>query len=383
MTKNVLILGAGVYHIPLVQRIQKLGHKAWATSYLTNDPALALADVGKNISSTQLEALEACIEEDKIDAILTTASDWNTFSQAELNARFGFKGVRPLQVNTVSEKFGFNLLLKKLALPHVSTQEVVLSAPLFENYKKLGKHIFKPLKGSGSADVFTTDNVFPKTLEGQRFLAQEYIKGQELGAQALVENGKVIFLALSKKYLVNEVVPLAHVVGTQEVEKYKADVTRQLNMIVNAIDFDCGTINLDIRVNNEVAYIIDLSLRLSGNGLIEAINTCYEVDLFTYHVKQILDEKRSVSVSSCPQFTSSIVYGTVSFLGDLIQLRKKVESQLANAPIEVRDLIWDNVNQSQRFTKSKNRIGHVVLTARSEEVINQVILETKQILGFN
>jgi predicted ATP-grasp superfamily ATP-dependent carboligase len=324
MPKSILVLGAGVYHIPLVQSILKLGHKAIATSFLKNDPALKWASVTKNISSTDVSTLSDLVKNEKIEAIATTASDWNTFSQAELNAQFHLNGVRPVQVHAVSEKLRFNQLLKKLALSHVSSEEVVLRESLFEAYKKQDKHIFKPLKGSGSADVFTTEDEFPQKLIGQKFLAQTFIEGSELGAQAIIENGQVLFLALSQKELVHNVVPFAHILGNQKVTEFEQDIKTQLEQIAAHLDFQSGTMNLDIRQSGSVLYIIDLSLRLSGNGLIEAINESYSVNLFEYHIQQIIEESRKLAPLTKPLLAASVVFGSAKAEKDLSPIRTKI-----------------------------------------------------------
>ncbi len=383
MPRNLLVLGGGVYHIPLVEQIKTLGHKCVATSYLKNDPALSFADVAAQVSSTDVEALERLVVDSEIAAILTTASDWNTFSQAALNEKFAFRGVLPEQVNAVSEKFGFNQLLKKLELPHVLTEEVILTEPFFSTFKNRSKYIFKPVKGSGSADVFTTENNFPSVLTGRTFLVQRYINGAELGGQAMIERGSVAFLALSKKILVNGVVPFAHIVGTEETAPYCAEIQHQLKKIVAEIKLEYGTLNFDVRVENERVFIIDLSLRLSGNGLIEAINESFGVNLFANHIQQIVDGPRELSPHEKPVLAASVVLGTAKAETDLVAIRTKIESLIEDSDIESIALVWDEITQSEAFVKSKNRIGHIIFTAQNQGEIESFIHETKQILGFN
>lgn len=383
MPKNILVLGGGVYHIPLVKKAVELGHKTLAVSFLENDPALKYASASIAISSTDVAALSTLIQSENIDAVITTASDWNTFSQAELNKRFGFIGVQPEQVKAVSEKERFNLLLEKLLLPNPETNEVILSPTVFNDFKRKGKHIFKPEKGSGSADVFTTEAIFPAHLNGQSFLAQTFIEGLEFGGQAIIEKGEVIFVALSRKELINEVVPFAHVIGLPEMDGFTENVKAQLQKIVTEIDFISGTINFDIRENERELYIIDLSLRLSGNGLIEAINESYGINLFDYHIRQVLDEPRFLEFQLKKKIAVSIVLGTAKAEVNLAEIREKITFYLNQTKVEISELVWDDIRESEPFTKSKNRIGHAIFIADSEVELNQLLLKIKTLLGFN
>jgi phosphoribosylaminoimidazole carboxylase (NCAIR synthetase) len=100
----VLVLGGGVYAFPLIQALQQLGCRVLVTSNDPTEPGFALVTDGFSISTTHLEELITLVEKYAVSAVLTTASDWNTFSQAALNDHFAFHGVNRFQVKQVSEK---------------------------------------------------------------------------------------------------------------------------------------------------------------------------------------------------------------------------------------------------------------------------------------
>ena len=55
--RNVLVLGAGVYQVPLIQKAQPEGHRVIAASYRATDLGMAMADEAWVIDTTAKEAL--------------------------------------------------------------------------------------------------------------------------------------------------------------------------------------------------------------------------------------------------------------------------------------------------------------------------------------
>ena len=142
-----LVLGGSVYHISLLKALKKCKIPSIAVSYFENDPALEYADRSLNISSVDLPEIRSLFSQFKIDFVITTASDINTFTQAELNREFGLDGVIPQQVEQVSDKFKFNQLLDKLDLPTPYFKKIELTENILEEFNRFGRVIFKPIKG--------------------------------------------------------------------------------------------------------------------------------------------------------------------------------------------------------------------------------------------
>ena len=123
---KILVLGGGVYHISLVKAIREMKLNCIAVSYFAHDPALQYANASFNISSTDIGALSELINTQKVTHIITTASDINTFTQAELNQNFGFNGVFTSMVKAVSHKPELVSLLHSLKLPTPKTDIIDL-----------------------------------------------------------------------------------------------------------------------------------------------------------------------------------------------------------------------------------------------------------------
>jgi predicted ATP-grasp superfamily ATP-dependent carboligase len=377
----VLVLGAGIYAVPLIKALRRLNRWVVASSYDANEPGFQFAHQKLLVSTTDVPQLKQLILSHEIEAIFTTASDWNTFSQAALNDHFSLNGVNSFQVKQVSEKTTFFDCLQKLNLPVPKTTLVALGPDTLPP-KNFSNFILKPVQGSGSTDVFKNPNHIPESLFGKKYLLQEYIEGKEYGGQAFVENQKIQFLQLSEKYLVNEVVPFAHLLSRKGMEEATFQITNQLDLLVRQLEFESGTVNIDVRFDGQNYYLIDCSLRLSGNNLIDAMNMAFDFNFYDYHCCQILQQERALPQSFKKEYVAAIVLGTATAKEDLKAVQRKVHTTLNETNVAIIELQWDDIQQSKPFVAGKHRIGHVLVQAEDKLQIEILINQLKKDLEF-
>ena len=74
MTK-ILILGSGVYQVPLIRTVQKSEHKALVVGMPGNYPGIGLADEFPPICTTDIRGVRDLAARERIDAVLTCGSD--------------------------------------------------------------------------------------------------------------------------------------------------------------------------------------------------------------------------------------------------------------------------------------------------------------------
>ena len=235
------------------------------------------------------------------------------------------------------------------------------------------------LKGSGSKNIFFSGDSFPKKLEGESFIAQEFIEGIEYGAQAVIENGKVCFIGISRKELVHRCVPFAHCV-IEDCSELESKLNPAIEKICEDLGFKTGTVNLDIRDNGTDLYIIDFSFRLSGNLLIETINNKYNIDLFEYHIQQLLAQPRELIPNPSSKIFKSYILG----LGHNVSIddvRPQILQLLTLSDVNVIELFWDEVEAEKVFASSRDRIGHLMVAFENNVEMIKFTRELKQILG--
>lgn len=72
---SILILGAGIYQVPLIKKAQELGLRAVITSIPGNYPGFAAADKVYYANTTDKEAVLDIARSERVAAVTTTGTD--------------------------------------------------------------------------------------------------------------------------------------------------------------------------------------------------------------------------------------------------------------------------------------------------------------------
>ena len=72
MDKSILILGAGIYQVPLIREAQARGFRAVIASIPGNYPGFAVADKVYYTDTTDKEAILCIAKQERVSAVVTT-----------------------------------------------------------------------------------------------------------------------------------------------------------------------------------------------------------------------------------------------------------------------------------------------------------------------
>ena len=93
MQKKILILGAGVYQVPLILKAKEMGLYTIAASYAGPYPGLAIADEVWEIDTTDYHALLEKAEAAQISGVCTTGTDVSVISVGYLCEKLHLQGI--------------------------------------------------------------------------------------------------------------------------------------------------------------------------------------------------------------------------------------------------------------------------------------------------
>ena len=126
MDKSILILGAGIYQVPLIRRAQARGYRAVVASIPGNYPGFALADRVYYTDTTDKEEILKIAEAEQVCAVTTTGTDVAVGSIGYVCRRLGLAGIGEeaargkglgSEVARIFTDFGFNeLKLHRISL---------------------------------------------------------------------------------------------------------------------------------------------------------------------------------------------------------------------------------------------------------------------------
>ena len=126
-----MVIGGGPFQLPLIKKGIKRGFWVYCTSSIKDDPGLSVADEALNISILDVDSLKEFCSSEKINCIVTAASDLGSITVGYLNNKLNLKGINEKQVLSVSNKGQFADLqnadlrnadldrITKLAIPYL------------------------------------------------------------------------------------------------------------------------------------------------------------------------------------------------------------------------------------------------------------------------
>lgn len=364
----------------MIEKVKSKGFLAYVCSNRADDAGVPLADKFFNVSILDIDSLIDIVKKENIASVVTGASDLASLSVGKINRIFNFPGVNDYQVLQVTNKRNFIDLQKKLDLPHPITYFIEDDQKLneiFANTLKLPM-IMKPYFSSGSRGVRVVNSIDEISYYHKEvcdassltkgYLLQEFLTDAiEYGCECLVENGRLIFLKLTHKFLNHIKVPIGHYVPNDLnqtiVDRLKSDVQK----IINYLEINNSPINIDVLVDKSgVPFIIDLSFRLGGNCLPQIMDLKYGINPFDKVINYSLNLQYSYNEIVNPENFGSIILGG-SKNGVLTEeLRKKIE-ECVQGYDKILEKIYDFPDgfHYPELTQGNLRFGHLIINSSS------------------
>lgn len=391
--KKLMIMGAGIYQVPLIKTAKRMGIHTIAVSIPGNYPGFALADEVCYENTVDYEAVLRVARQKQVDGIVTAGTDVAVITIGKVCDTLGLKGLsfqaaeiasNKLEMKERYEKCGVRTARFRLArLDGSDLKEKVseLTFPL----------IFKAVDSSGSRGIRRVDSEseFADTLRyvaesthKDYFLVEEFIEGEEFGAQAFVQDGKVEFILPHGDFVFHgdTGVPVGHFAPYDLSKEVIDDCKDQLVKAVEAMGLDNCAINADFILKDGKTYVLELGGRSGATCLAELVSIYYGFDYYEKLIRVALGEKVSfASDSAVPNVSKLLVSDKdgiiVSQTDTNVPSENLVEVQFDYQP-------GDHVHA---FHVGPHRIGHVITKGETlaqaekllEDALSHIHIEVK------
>lgn len=284
MTK-ILILGAGIYQVPLIKKAKQMGLYTITASYPGNYPGLALADEVWKIDTRDYHQLLTLVQSTDLAGICTTGTDVAVISLGILCEALGLTGLCSRCARLVTDK----ALMKEAFVKHgVSTPvaiQVFSEAETLRAFKQLHKPVIvKAVDSSGSrgitmaeteADVLFAYKIAKQISRMDYVLVEEFITAPEIGVDGFISNGKIQFLLPHEKFthtINGTTLPEGHAFPYHCNPTLEHEVLHQMELAIRAVGMDNCAINADVLVRNDNAYILEIGARAGATCIPELIS---------------------------------------------------------------------------------------------------------------
>ena len=277
--KKELIIGAGFLQDFVIVKAKRMGYVVHTVDADPNAVGFKHAD---HYGVVNIVDEKACLEyarENKIDGVLTAATDYGVLTAAYIARKMGLPGLKYEVAKLIKNKYQVR---KCLYENHVDDTEQAYEVHRDTNIEELANKIIypvmvKPCDGSGSRGASRVDKAedlkeaCKYAMNGSitdRAEIETFIIGKEYGAETLVVNGEVHVLGIMQKWMTNPpyYAELGHSIPTDLKKEVEHKAKRCVENAVKALGVNFGSVNMDMLITEDgKVYIIDIGARMGGN----------------------------------------------------------------------------------------------------------------------
>lgn len=380
--KKILILGAGIYQVPLIKEAKKQGLYVLVASIKGNYPGFELADKIYYENTTSKEEILKIAINEKIDAITTTGTDVAIETIGYICDRLNLKGI--------SEKSAL-LSTNKALMKNAFLENNVRTAKYFQisNVQELKKAyvksnkpvILKVVDSSGSRGIVKVEKeeeletVFYELMKQTKkdyLLLEEFIEGKEFGAQALIIDSKIKFIMPHGDILFHGKtdVPIGHFVPYNLSKKVNDDLICQIENSIQALELNNCVINADFILCNDKIYVLEIGARAGATNLVELTSIYYDMNYY----KIILDLSLGNNINNVFNQTNSC--SSMLLFSRKTGILENVIDKNINVKYYEFQLDYNNKDKVKEFEVGPDRLGHIIIKSqkyKEEDLIEEIL----------
>ena len=298
--KKLMILGASTSQLPLIHAAKKAGIYTIAASTPGDWPGFQAADAFTYTDISDGEAVLAEAKRRKIDGIVTCCMDTGVKAIGLVSEAMGLSGPSKTAAETTTDKYKMKEAFQKNGVSCARHICIKNEAQLLDALEELPfPGVLKAVDLMGSRGMFRCDTKeealqnYRKTMEatGKDYcLVEEFIEGTLFGAEAMLQNGKMVFCMLdnTESYPGYVPTPVGHSVPFDQENRLGNQAREQVEKAARAVGLDNCAVNCDLIYKEEKVYVIEITARAGATCLPEITGLCYGVNYYEAIVKLAL-----------------------------------------------------------------------------------------------
>lgn len=371
--KKLMIMGAGIYQVPLIKTAREMGLYTIAVSIPGNYPGFGLADEVLHINTTDSEAVLKAAQERKIDGICTAGTDVAVTTIGRVNDAMGLSGISYEAAKLATDKVLMKQCYEEAGVRTARYRKVYFNEDVHKKIEGLVYPlIFKIVDSSGSRGITrvdTPDQIQEAIINAQAFtrkdyyIVEEFIVGREFGAQAFVMDGKVQFILPHGDYIFlgSTGVPAGHFAPYELPEESVQDCYDTCEAAIHAMKLDNCAVNCDFIMRDGKTYVLELGGRSGATCLAELVSIYYGYDYYKKIIQVAMGEKPDFPKSKAVPNASKLLMSDKD--GEIVCLANRNPKSDTNVvEVQFDYTVGDTV---KKFHVGPNRIGHVITKGRT------------------
>lgn len=293
--KKIMMLGGNFFQTTAIKAAKELGHYVISVDYLPDNPGHRFSDEYYNVSTVDKDAVLKLAQENKIDGIVSYASDVSAPTAAYVAEKMGLPTNPYESVMILTHKDLFRPFIKKHGFNCPKSESFDNVNEAFAFYKSLAKPaMVKPSDSNGSkgAAKVTEEKEFKSAFANAMSFSRQKIviveeflvrRGHQIAGDGFIVDGELVFTGFMSEHfdkLCNPLVPIGESFPSYISEELKAKAKSEINRLMKLLNMKFGAINMDFIIddNNDI-YIIEIGPRNGGNLITDAIKAATGIDL--------------------------------------------------------------------------------------------------------
>lgn len=387
MVNSLLVFGGGPLQLSIIEVANSMGFQTIVIDPDADAPGKKEAGFFYVISGNDYERTLEIAKKHDVKGIVTAATDKPILMMCQIAKELNLPFPSFESCVTLLDKAKFKTFLSLNNLPHAKGVLLQGSSVPPQNGFEF-PIIIKPVVNSGSRGVIRVNNqselpnAIAETLKhsyDKRFLIEEFIEGDEISVEALVQKRIVHIVQITDKNV--SLAPYNVEMGHVQPSKYeylKDKIRDLLQIIVDKTGLDNCALHPEIKVNDGKITIIEVGPRLGGDYI-----TSHLVKLSTgVNIEQ---ELVNLSVGKVITLSNSKMASLISYFDFPINSRIKNtfnKSELKEKFPEIVSVGFDlrKGDKVGKITNSLDRYGYVILKGDNIESISSVLEKVKSYL---
>lgn len=370
--KKILLLGGSAQQVVAIETAKRLGYYTVLCDYLPDNPGQYHADRFYLISTTDKVAVLEVAKWERVDGVLSYASDPAAPTAAYIAEQLGLPTNPYKSVNILCNKDKFREFLSHngFACP-TSKSYTNADAAIADRDNFDYPIIMKPVDSSGSKGVtiLNSSEDFDKAVEfafsfshSKRIIIEKYIVRKHkytIGGDIFIYEGKVIIWGLMncfRDHSPNPLVPGGKIFPVLLSESDCEKVKSTLQDMVTKLGFQSGSMNVELMIDkDDKVYLIDIGPRAGGNMIPIQLSAIFGVDIVEMSVLCAMGEKLNVQPKVVIPYCSHYVLHS--------------DSDGIYQGIEFSDEIEKNIFRKELYKKAGDSVEHFDNAAKALGIV--------------
>lgn len=386
--KKILIQGAGRGNLGFIKTAKKHDVYTVVTGLGGDYPCNPYVDKFCYADISNPDAVLKVAQEEHVNGAIICCSDTGLKAIGRCNDVLGLAGLTEKAADDSSNKLLMKQRLMDAGVRTAQFYKVCTEGDLMLAVGKIGYPLIikaVDLQGSRGINIVRDEEnlrtAFQDTmsLTKQNFcIIEEFLVGEEYGAQAFVYKGDVLFVLPhgDETLMCKTAVPVGHYMPYEINESLLNDTCEQVKEAIKALAFDNCAVNVDLIEREGKAYIIELTGRVGANCLPELTSNYFGINYYEMILATCLGEsplpifeKRQTPCATLARMIRSDKTGIVKALSV-----PNIEG------VQIHMFVHEG-SEVRIFSNCNDAVGEVIVKGANmeecEQVMNSVISQIK------